>query len=345
VRPLKIKYATASAGQGGAKMSKKSAEGRKVLLTGAFGNIGICALEELLKAGHEVRCFDLETKANIKTAKNFEGKAEIVWGNIFSFVDVIKAVAGRDVVVHLAAIIPPASEVNPGLARKVNAEGTHNLLNAMRSVVLEPKIIFASSVSVFGNTQGLPPPRKVSDAVIPSDYYTSSKIWCEKEIQASGLAWSILRLGAALSPKISLKNAEQFRMMFQIPLENRIEFLHPRDAGLALANAAGSEKIWGKILLIGGGKNCQLYWRYAVRRMLDEIGIGMLPKKIFSKNPYYTDWVDTEESQKLLNYQRHSFDDFIDEMVKNLGWKRGFVKLFRPIIRKWILSQSPYCKS
>lgn len=33
-----------------------------VLLTGAFGNIGQSALDELLERGHTVRCFDLRQK-------------------------------------------------------------------------------------------------------------------------------------------------------------------------------------------------------------------------------------------------------------------------------------------
>jgi len=37
-----------------------------VLLTGAFGNVGLSTLEELLRQGHQVRCFDLKTRANEK---------------------------------------------------------------------------------------------------------------------------------------------------------------------------------------------------------------------------------------------------------------------------------------
>jgi nucleoside-diphosphate-sugar epimerase len=41
----------------------------KVLLTGAFGNIGASALLELVKRGHAVRCFDVNTPANRRVAK------------------------------------------------------------------------------------------------------------------------------------------------------------------------------------------------------------------------------------------------------------------------------------
>ena len=41
----------------------------KVLLTGAFGNVGQSALEALLAEGHTVRCFDLPNRANLRTAR------------------------------------------------------------------------------------------------------------------------------------------------------------------------------------------------------------------------------------------------------------------------------------
>lgn len=326
----------------------------RVLLTGAFGNIGICALEELVKQGHRVRCFDIKTKANEKIANKFlnryrnefgmtnEEKIEIMWGNLSSCEDVSEAVTNCDAVIHLAALIPPASELDYELTRRVNLEGTRWLISAVECLAPQAKFIFASSVAVFGNTQNLSPPRTASDKVITTDLYTWSKIWCENSIRASALNWLILRLGAALSPKIGLKNPEQFKIMFQIPLNNRIEFLHPRDAGLALANAVKNQNVWGKVLLVGGGAKCQLHQRYIIRQILENMGVGMFPDNAFGTIPYYTDWLDTTESQNLLNYQQRTFDDFIEELVRNFGWRRYLVKTLRPLVRKWILKQSSH---
>ena len=49
----------------------------KVLLTGAFGNIGVSTIHELLKQGHQVRCFDVDTPVNRKTAKKVTGQPGI----------------------------------------------------------------------------------------------------------------------------------------------------------------------------------------------------------------------------------------------------------------------------
>jgi len=44
----------------------------KVLLTGAFGNIGLSAIEELVRQGDKVRCFDLKNKRNEKIFKRLK---------------------------------------------------------------------------------------------------------------------------------------------------------------------------------------------------------------------------------------------------------------------------------
>ncbi|MHA1984778.1 MAG: hypothetical protein ACW967_10510 [Candidatus Hodarchaeales archaeon] len=44
----------------------------KVLLTGAFGNVGTSAIKELEKKGYSIRCFDVQTKRNKKRSKEFK---------------------------------------------------------------------------------------------------------------------------------------------------------------------------------------------------------------------------------------------------------------------------------
>ncbi|MGD1996204.1 MAG: NAD(P)-dependent oxidoreductase [Anaerolineae bacterium] len=315
----------------------------RVLLTGAFGNIGTSALEELVRREHRVRCFDLRTRANEEVARRFKGRMEVVWGDLRRPRDVAAAVRGQEVVVHLAFIIPKLSatgvesEDRPGWAGKVNVGGTRNLLNAMEVLPVSPRIIFASSYHVYGRTQDQPPPRTVSDPVQLVEHYSLHKIACEEMVKASDLEWAILRLSATLPLAIKLDPG-----MFDVPLDNRMEFVHTRDVGLAIANAIESEEVWGKTLLIGGGPSCQLYYREIVQKILEAMGVGMLPDEAFGSTPFCTDWVDTAESERLLHYQRRDFDDYLDEMVELLGRRRHLIQVFRPFIRRWLLSRSPY---
>ena len=115
---------------------------------------------------------------------------------------------------------------------------------------------FTSSLHVYGRTQHLPPPRTVTDPVQPFEHYACHKVACEEMIRASGLSWAILRLAATLPLALKLDPG-----MFDVPLNNRIEYIHTRDVGLALANAVSSDDIWGKTLLIGGGPRCQFTYQ------------------------------------------------------------------------------------
>ena len=315
----------------------------KVLITGAFGNIGTSAIDKLLKQGHKVRGFDLKTGVNEKTAQRFKGQIEVVWGDVSNPDDATAVVKDQDVVIHLAFIMPPATEDRPEWSREINIGGTKNILSAMKTISPSSKIIFSSSLSVFGDTQNQQPPRTVSDPVQPADNYTKQKVECEGLLQESGLDWCVFRF--AVVPPMKLSGVEELPKMFDFPLEMRIEFLHPSDAGLALANAVSSEEVWGKLLLIGGGSSGQLYYRDFIGRMMEAMGIGMLPDRAFGSKAAYNDWLDTSESQKLLNYQQHTFDEFVQEIALSLGFKRYIIPLFRPLARRWMLGKSPYYRN
>lgn len=319
----------------------------KVLVTGAFGNVGMSALEELMRSGHTVRCFDLQTRANERTARRLVGdygqRIEVVWGDLRHPEDVALAVQDQDVVVHLAFIVPKLSatgiesEAQPARAHEINVGGTRNLIRAMQALANPPRLLFASSLHVYGRTQHQAPPRTIYDVVCPTEHYSNHKVQCEQMVRASGLQWTIFRLAATLPLAIRMDPG-----MFDVPLENRMEFVHTRDVGLAIANAVGSEHVWGKLLLIGGGPTCQYTYREIAGSILDTMGVGALPDEAFSKVPFCTDWLDTTESQALLSYQIRDLGDYCRDMVAKVGVRRHLIRLFRPLARRYLLSRSPH---
>jgi nucleoside-diphosphate-sugar epimerase len=312
----------------------------KVLVTGAFGNIGTNVVRSLLEQGHKVRCFDVKTETSEAKAKEFEGKVDLCWGDIRNADDVAAAVKGQDVIAHLAAIIPIQSEIKPDWAKEINVGGTTNIITEMKKLKPSPKLIFASSTTVFGNTQDKKPPVKVTDPVNPTSNYTRQKVECEALVRESGLTWCIMRFANVSSIEFTPNP-----MLFYIALDSRMEFVHTKDAGFAVANAAKSDKVWGKILLIGGGPKNQFRYRDYIQRSLDAMSIGRFPEEAFGNLPATPDWIDTSESQALLKYQRRTFDDFLKDRLAWLGPKTDELLARQAKLRKELLDQSPYYKA
>jgi UDP-glucose 4-epimerase len=319
----------------------------KVLLTGAFGNIGQHTINELLKKGHQVRCLDLDTKANRRTAREFRGEVETLWGDVTCRPGVEAAVRGQDAVIHMAWIIDLMwSEAHPEEARKVNVGGTANIIEAMKAGISQGnKLVFISSVGVFGGTQHLPPPRRASDPVNPDIVYARQKTECEELVKKSGLDWCILRPTLAIPIKAERRDYDRLYSLFDFPLDSRIDFVDPRDVALAIANSLTSSEAAQKILLIGGGSRNQMLWRDYFK-----IGLGYLgriPEEAFAPpgtNPPI-DWADTTESQRILDYQNHTLQDFVKEQMAAQGLGRYLVPFIAPLFRRWMLKQSRYYKA
>jgi nucleoside-diphosphate-sugar epimerase len=308
----------------------------KVLLTGAFGNIGSHVGPELLRRGHALRCFDVPTGEHRRQASALPAGAEVCWGDLREPASLAPAVAGVEAIVHLAAVIPPGSDEDPERARAVNVDGTRALLEAAAAQSPRPKVLFSSTFDVHGRTRSKPPPRKVEDPVVGSDPYTEHKIAGEALVKGSGLQWCIFRLTDV--PIIGLRDPHP--IMFDIGLDNRIEAMHPQDAAVAIAKALTTPEVWGRTLFVGGGPRCQVTYRQYLGTLLTAMGIGPLPEEAFSQAEYVTDWVDSTESQRLLDYQRHSFEEIAADIAACLGWKKIFVPLARPFVRRSILKLS-----
>ena len=133
--------------------------------------------------------------------------------------------------------------------------------------------------------------------------------------------------------------------MFEFSADARFEFVHPADAGTAFARAVACEEAVGKILYVGGGEKCQMTHREFSNELMRAIGIGAIPAEAFvrGRGPRFLgDWVDTEESQRLLQYQRRGLGELKADMRKDLGVVAPLVRLLRPVATWFLLRGSPY---
>jgi len=316
-----------------------------VLLTGPFGKIGYRVVEALLARGHAVTCFDLDTPANRKVAKDFRNRVTVIWGNITDERTVAQAVEGKEVVIHNAAIIPPGTDRNLKLSEAVNVGGTRHIIDAIQKSPLKPLLVFPSSVSIHGNhVPGSPFPLRIDSPLRAEDNYARHKIACEQLIRESAIRFVICRIGACMEGRNSMASNDAkdlIPLMFAVHAKVRVEYVHPKDVATAFVNAINNPAAEGKTFFLGGGKECQAYWGQFNSVFLQAIGCGTIPDEAFGNEGYYTDWMDTEESQRILQFQHHGLQDYYQETAEKVKWVKPLLKLGKPLIRRYLLSYSP----
>lgn len=152
-----------------------------VLITGATGLVGERLLPRLIEAGFPCRVLLREGKA---CPQGVEATA----GDILDPATLANAVRGVSAIVHLAAVFR-TQDVD--LIWKSNRDGTRNLLAAARAHAPDARFILSSTSHVYNIDN--PHPGREDDPVNPQHAYPASKLAAERELQESGLNWSIIR--------------------------------------------------------------------------------------------------------------------------------------------------------
>jgi nucleoside-diphosphate-sugar epimerase len=146
----------------------------RILVTGGAGFLGQQLIARLLAQGavrlddaggarehpiDTITCFDVtEGALRDPRVRNLAGD--------LADPAAVRALVDRDteVVVHLAAVVSGTAEADFDLGMRVNLDGTRHLLDACRAAGHAPRLLFSSSIAVFGGT--LPP--VVDDATTPT---------------------------------------------------------------------------------------------------------------------------------------------------------------------------------
>jgi UDP-glucose 4-epimerase len=147
------------------------------LVTGGAGFIGSHVVERLLDEGHRVRVLDnfsTGRRANLGFARG-NRRLEVIRGDLRSLPTVDRAVRGASVVFHQAAMRSvPRSVADPLGCHASNATGTLHLLWAAAKQKKKPRIVYASSSSVYGDRPDLP--KREDQAPAPISPYAATKV-------------------------------------------------------------------------------------------------------------------------------------------------------------------------
>ena len=277
-----------------------------VLITGGAGSVGRRVTARLRQEGFAVRVFDLPGM-NYAGLDGEEG-IEVVRGDLTRADSVEQAVKGAHAVLHLAALLPPASERRREITFAVNVEGTRRLAKALKRLSPGAMLVFSSSVSTYGDTTGVKPPVTIDSPQQALDIYAGSKIAAEKCLKESYPEAVILRISGISVPAIQ-SPPEVWPFM----ADQRIEFVHRDDVVAALCAAVKTEGAKGRVFIIAGGASWCTTGRAYVKDYFDLLGVPIEEAR-FLERPGWCDWYDTGESQKVLGYQNTTYQAYLDQL-------------------------------
>ena len=158
----------------------------KVLVTGGAGYIGSVLVDRLISEGHQVNVIDDLSNG---FTDNVHKEAVFIEGSILDNNALSKALNGVEAVLHLAAKIRvEEGESNPELYKKVNVDGTLNLLKLCKEKGIK-KFVFASTAAVYGNPEDFPVTEKSIEA--PVNVYGKTKLEIDNYLTENAASFGI----------------------------------------------------------------------------------------------------------------------------------------------------------
>jgi nucleoside-diphosphate-sugar epimerase len=149
----------------------------RIVITGGCGFLGRRVASRLLEQGSRLGTVDeLVLFDNAAPAQPLpdDRRLTLVTGDITDRATVARLIApGTEAVFHLAAIVSGQAEADTDLGYRVNLDGTRAVLDACRALGTEPKLVFASSLAVYGGA--MPPEVGDMTALTPQTSYGTQK--------------------------------------------------------------------------------------------------------------------------------------------------------------------------
>lgn len=245
----------------------------KILITGGAGFLGARLARELLHRGQ----LDGKPIRELVLADLYAPPADLLDDACVRAATgalIAQCVGWRseafDLVFHMAAAVSAECEANFDLGMRSNLDSTRALLEALRAAGNRPRVVFASSLAVYGADPGLPLPQVIRHDTLPAPQssYGIQKFICEQLVadytrrgfidgRNVRLMTVVVRPGmpnGAASSFLSSVVREPVNGHFAVcpvPLDMRVALASPARtiAGLITAAEASHEAIGGRIAI------------------------------------------------------------------------------------------------
>ena len=305
----------------------------RLVVTGAAGFIGSHLCERLVSDEHDVVGVDnfddfYDRRRKVENLARLEEEA----GFSFQEVDVRSrssldpVLAGADAVVHLAARAGVRNSFrDAGRYSDINVTGTAVVLEAASALAV-PRVIFASSSSVYGQA-GTTPFREGDEPRAPLSPYASTKAVGEmlcRNFAPHFSSVTVLRLftvyGPRQRPDLAIhKFANRIVTRQPIPVYGSMQsfrdYTYVEDTVSAVAAALEVDQPW-LVLNVGSGRPVTLAQMIGTL----ESALGSSAQRVELNSPpgdAFGTWADISRAEDLLGYRpRWAFEDGIEQFAR-----------------------------
>lgn len=307
------------------------------LVTGGAGFIGSHIVEELISRGEKVRVIDNFSTGKRENISQFEGRIDLIDGDIRDLALCRYVLKGVDHVLHQAALTSvPRSVEDPILTNDINISGTLSILLAAKEEGVQ-SFVYASSSSVYGDDPQLPKQEGMGGTLLSP--YAISKLagehYCQVFNSLYGLNTICLRYFNVFGPRQD--PLSQYAAAVPIFITKILkgkppviygdgtqsrDFTYVRNVVEANILAAKAEDAGGKICNIAC--HDQITVNFLIEMIKKKLDSDILP--VFEK-PRLGDikhsFADISKAQEILNYE--PLVPFEKGLEKTISWykKRG----------------------
>ena len=233
---------------------------KKILITGGAGYIGTALIPKLLNSGYEVTVYDSLAYDGSVLIPFFQNKNfHFIKGDILEKDKLKAAVEGKDVIIHLAALVGYAvCEKNPELTDMINAKATRDLV-AMLSP--DQLIMYGSTGSNYGKVDKI---CTEETPLNPTSLYAKTKTVGEQEVMEHNKAIAYrfatafgasprLRLDLLINDLTYLAVSQKYMLVYQP--EFMRTFIHIDDLVESfIFGIKNSDKMVGEVYNVGSNK-------------------------------------------------------------------------------------------
>ena len=304
-----------------------------IAMTGVSGSMGGEALAQTIELAfvEKIRVLLTPKKRNDKLARSLKRKygerIEVVRGWLSDAETCTKLVEKADLVINMAAVIPPRSDKDPRASYLCNQLGAMRLTDAVANMPVQAKLVHVSTVAVYGNRTLAHPWGRPGDPLMPAVYdnYAMHKMIAERYVMESAVKnWAVLRQTAMLYDGIIFSNISD-GLLFHATLNGPLEWVTARDSGYLIRRIAEKEEsgenapFWNKVYDITGGSENR---RTGFDTFADGFSImGGSPKAYFKPcwcqaRNFHGLWYAESELNDMFGYRRDTVSGFWEAMGK-----------------------------